>query len=140
MPDQRARIQLGDYRDAVLAQKLAGFLVGAPVAGNTGELTHHQALDVRARGFVVRGVSPVIPNLGIGQDNDLPGIGRIGEDFLVAGDGGIEDDLAGSFGRRTKTPALEDAAVFQGEDGRWQLDGPPGDWIKPILAGAGWAR
>jgi hypothetical protein len=118
MPDQRARIQVGDYRDAVLAQELAGFLVGSPVAGNRRELAHHQAFDVRARGFAVRGVGSVIPDLGIGQDDDLPGIGRIGEYFLVAGDGGIEDDFAGSLGGRTKTPALEDAAVFQGEDGR----------------------
>src|ERR1035438_1717046 len=113
---------------------LEDLFVRAPIAGDAGKLAHHQTLDVRARGFAVRGVGPVIPDLRIGQNDDLPGIGRIGEYFLVAGDGGIEDDLAGPLGGRTKTPALEDAAVFQGEDGGWQLDCPPGDWIKPILA------
>jgi hypothetical protein len=125
MADQRARIQFGNHRDSMLAQKLASFLVRSPIAGDAGKLT--QSSNVRMRGFVVRRVGPVITDLRISQDYDLPGIGRIAEYFLVAG-----DDLAG----RTKTPALEYGAVFQGEDGGWQLDGPPDAWIKPILAGS----
>jgi hypothetical protein len=53
--------------------------------------------------------------LGVGQDYDLAGIGGVGEDFLVPGEGGVEDNFAASLGGRTKTPALEDAPVFQGE-------------------------
>ena len=141
MAHQRARIDIGDYRDAVLAARNSRASSSErQLLVMRGKLAHHQTLDVRARGFVVGGVGAVVPDLRIGQDDDLAGIGRIGEDFLVAGDGGIEDDFAGSFGGRTKTPALEDGSVFQGEDCRWQLDCPPRDWIKPILAGAGWAR
>ena len=33
---------------------------------------------------------------------------------------GIEDNFAGTFGGRTKTPALEDGSVFQGQDCRIQ--------------------
>jgi hypothetical protein len=32
------------------------------------------------------------------------------------GDGCVEDDFARAFGGRTKAPALEDAAIFQGQD------------------------
>src|SRR5580658_301964 len=98
------------------------------------------------RGLAIGGVGPVIPNLRIGENNDPAGIRWIGEYFLVAGDGGVEHDLAGALGGRTKTPALEDAAVFQGKDGGWQLDCPPDDWMKPgssldqgyFSSGPGW--
>ena len=53
--------------------------------------------------FVVGFVRAVVADLRIGQHHDLPGIGRIGEDFLVAGDRGIEDDFARAFDGRTKT-------------------------------------
>ena len=56
-----------------------------------------------------------MPYLGIGQDDDLAGIRGVREDFLIAGERGIEDDFAASLGGRTKTPALEDVPVLQGE-------------------------
>jgi hypothetical protein len=46
----------------------------------------------------------------------LTGIGRVSEDLLIAGESGIENDFAGALYGRTKTLALEDGAVFQGED------------------------
>ena len=84
------------------------------------ELAHHEALNIRMRGLVVGERRAVVADLGIGEDDDLAGIGRIGEDFLVSGERGIENDLAGALGGRTKTHAFEDASVFQGEDCRVQ--------------------
>ena len=72
-------------------------------------------------GFVILGAGAVVADLGVGEDDDLAGIGGVGEDFLIAGEGGIEDDFAGPLGGRTKTPALEDRSVFQGEDCRVQF-------------------
>ena len=63
-------------------------------------------------------VRAVVADLRVREDDDLAGIGRIGENFLISGDGGIENDLAVSFRARTKTTALEDCSVLQGED-RW---------------------
>ena len=37
---------------------------------------------------------PTIADMWEGENDDLPGIGGIGEDFLIAGDGGIEAQLA----------------------------------------------
>ena len=68
------------------------------------------------RGLVVFGVGAVVADLRVGQDDDLAGIGRIGEYFLIAGERRIEDDFAGAFRGRTKTPAFEDGSVFQGQD------------------------
>ena len=61
------------------------------------------------------GAGAVIADLRIGEDDDLAGVGGVGEDFLIPGERGVEDDFAASLGGRTKTPALEDAPVFQGE-------------------------
>src|ERR1700722_18965347 len=135
MADQRARIQIRNHRDAVPAQKLAGLFARAPITGNARKLTHHQALDIGPRRFIVGGVGAVIPDLRVGQNDDLAGVGWIREDFLIAGNGSNENKFAGSLGGRTKPPALEDRTVFQGQDGGWQLDSPPRDWIASILTG-----
>ena len=120
MADERAGIEIGDDGNAGLRKKCARFFVRAPVAGDAGELADDQAFDIRLRRFVIGGAGSVVADLRVGENDDLAGIGRIGEDFLIAGDGGIEDDFAGAFGGRTKTPALEDGSVFQGEDCRIQ--------------------
>jgi hypothetical protein len=56
--------------------------------------------------------------LRIRQNDNLARVRRVSEDFLIAGDGRVEDNFTGPFDRRTKTLALEDGAVFQGEDCR----------------------
>ena len=120
MADEGAGIEFGDDGIWFLARKCAGVVIGAPVAGERGELADDESFDVGLDGLVIVGAGAVVADLGIGEDDDLAGIGGIGEDFLVAGQGGIEDDFAGALGGRTKTPALEDGAVFQGEDCRFQ--------------------
>ena len=52
------------------------------------------------------------------EGDDLPGIGRIGEDFLIAGHGGIEADLADGVAGRAKTEAFEHGAVGQHQERR----------------------
>jgi hypothetical protein len=46
----------------------------------------------------------------------LTAVGRIGEDFLIAGDSGIENDFAGALDGRTNAGTLEDRSVLQGEN------------------------
>ena len=67
-------------------------------------------------GFIVAIIRPVVAYLRIGEHYDLARIRRIREDFLIARDGGIEYHLTRPLDGRTKTTALEDRAVFQGED------------------------
>ena len=119
---------------SVLARKRVGLVVGAPVAGDVRELADDEAFDMGPGGFVIGDAGAVIADLRVGENDDLPGIGGIGEDFLISGDRGIEDDFAGPFGGRTKTPALEDGAVFQSQDCRIQSAVPPWGWVNSSLA------
>ena len=48
----------------------------------------------RIHGLDVLVVDADIADMGKGEGDDLPGIGRIGEDFLIAGHRGIEADFA----------------------------------------------
>ena len=58
-----------------------------------------------------RAVSPVIANLGISENDDLAGVGRIGGDFLVTGKGSIKNDLTLAFAGMTVAVAAEDVAA-----------------------------
>jgi len=51
----------------------------------------------------------------IGQGDDLPAIGGIGQNLLVAGDRGIENDFALGVAIGADGLAPEQAAVFQGQ-------------------------
>jgi hypothetical protein len=114
----RTRVEIRYDRDIRFRKKRAGLRIRAPVAGDARELADDQPFDIRLARFAVGGAGAVIADLRIGENDDLSGIGGIREDFLVTGDGGIEDDFAAALGGRTKTPALEDRSVFQGQDCR----------------------
>ena len=45
-------------------------------------------------GFDVLGVDAVVADVRIGQRDDLPAVARVGQDFLVAGERGVEHHLA----------------------------------------------
>jgi hypothetical protein len=49
------------------------------------------------------------------EGDDLPGIGRIGEDLLIAGHGGVEADLAHRMPGCAEAEAFEDGAVGEHE-------------------------
>ena len=85
VPHECARVDLGQHGDRVAFHVLVGHLLGAPVGADGGELAHDQAFDVRARGLVICLVGAVVSDLGIGENDDLPGVGGIGGDLLVAG-------------------------------------------------------
>ena len=44
--------------------------------------------------LVLARVDPVVADVRAGEDDDLPGVAGIGQDLLVAGHPGVEDDLA----------------------------------------------
>ena len=87
----------------LLNQEIVGVCIRSPVAGNGRELANHQAFDERLSGLIVIGIRAVVADLRIGKDHDLSRIRRIGENFLISSDGGIENHLTVSFRARTKT-------------------------------------
>ena len=62
-----------------------------------GELADDQALDIGLGGLVVCLVGAVVADLGVGENDDLSGIGGIGGDFLIAGKGSIENNFTLAF-------------------------------------------
>ena len=93
------------------------------------EFAHHQRLDVRLGRFLVVEVGADVADMGIGQTNDLAGIARIGENFLITGEAGIENDFAAAARDRAGRAAVKDAPVFQREYRGSVLNF--GQWVLP---------
>ena len=57
-----------------------------------------------------------VADVRIGQRDQLARVGRVGQDFLVAGHGGVEHHFADRQAGGAHGNALEHGAVFEGED------------------------
>ena len=77
------------------------------------QIADHEARGVHAGGFHVFGIGPGVADVGIGQRDDLARVGRIGEDFLVAGHGGVEHHFAYRLPRNADGLPVEQRAIFQ---------------------------
>ena len=66
-------------------------------------------------GFLVICIRPDIADVGVGQADNLPGIAGIGENFLVTGEAGIENDFAAATRLSASGSALKNSPVFQCE-------------------------
>ena len=53
--------------------------------------------------------------MGIGQANDLPGVAGIGENFLISGKAGVENDFAATARDGAGRAAVKYAPVFERE-------------------------
>ena len=53
--------------------------------------------------------------MGIRKANDLPGITGIGENFLITGEAGIENDFAAAARDGARGASVKEAPVFQRE-------------------------
>ena len=69
------------------------------------------------RGLLIEPVGPYVADVRIGEADDLPGVAWIGENFLVAGERGIENDFAAPARAGAGGAALKYAPVFEREDG-----------------------
>ena len=87
---------------------------GAPARRLGRVPLHHHAGGDRVGGLVVLGVHPDVADVREGEGDDLPGIGGIGHDLLVAGHRGVEAELAHRDPGGAEAAAVEDLPV--GED------------------------
>ena len=78
------------WRVEIVAQRA----VRAPVAGDRRRLAHDEAGHMRRLRLGIARGDAVVADLRRRHRDDLPGVGRVGQDFLVAGHAGVEDDLA----------------------------------------------
>ena len=95
---ERAGVDAGEPDDAARLQPLVEVAGRAVVRRSADRGVQHDAARARGRrhvhGLDVVLVGADIADMREGEGDDLPGIGRIGEDLLVAGHGGVEADLA----------------------------------------------
>src|SRR5574343_641935 len=68
-------------------------------------------------GLDVLGIDAVVADVRIRESHDLPAIARVSEDFLVAGDGGVEHHFADGLAGGADRGADKDRAVCEREDG-----------------------
>src|SRR5262249_10015837 len=80
----------------------------------------------RRQVFEVFVVGADIADMREGEGDDLAGIGRIREDFLIAGQRRVEDDFRDRRSGGAEAAALDYRAVGENEDGGGFFDGPAG--------------
>ena len=114
--DERAGINVPDDGNLVAVQiELRGFR-RAPVRRDLRKLAHDERFNVRPRGFLVVEIGADVSDVRIRQANDLTGIAGVGENFLVTGEAGIENDFAAAARDGARRAAVKNASVFQRED------------------------
>ncbi len=90
----------------------------SPVIGiDRRQFLDDEPRNVRPLAFDVLAIDAVVADERIGHRHDLTLVGWIGQDFLVAGHGSVEDDFAFGGAGRAEGTAGENGAVFQGELG-----------------------
>ena len=117
---QRAGIDAGKPDDAACLQPLIEMPRGAVVrrVGDGGAQDH--AARARRRRHVHRldvlVVGADIADMREGEGDELPGIGGIGEDLLIAGHRGVEADFADRLAFRAEAETLQHGAIGKHEE------------------------
>jgi hypothetical protein len=115
--DERARIDIPDGGNFVAIQIELGRFRGAPVRRDLRKFADDQRFDVRAGRFFIVKIGADIADVRIGEANDLPGVAGVGENFLITGEAGIENDFAAAARDGASRTAVKYAPVFQSESG-----------------------
>ena len=115
--DQRAGVDAADARHAAVAEPVEpASLGGGDVLAVLG-VAHDDAAGVDAVGLHRRGGDPVVADQRVGEDDDLAGVGGVGDRLLVAGHRGVEDDLAGDRLDWPQALAVEAGPVLEQDVG-----------------------
>ena len=98
---------------------------GRAEVGRLRELVHDEPGEEEPARLGVVGVRPVVADLGGRERDDLPGVGGVRGDLLIAGHPGVEDRLAEPVLPRAERDAAEHRAVRQREESRALALRPP---------------
>jgi len=116
---ERARVDAGEADDAARFEPLVEMASRAVIRRRRDGGVQHDAARPRRRRHVHRLdvvlVGADIADMREREGDDLPGVGGIGEDLLVAGHGGVEADLAHRMAGCAKAQAFEHGAVREHE-------------------------
>ncbi|MNY06805.1 hypothetical protein D3C86_1395780 [compost metagenome] len=114
---QLAGIDAGDGHHLFLLEVVGERVFLAEARGQNRQILDDQAGGMDFRGFDVLTIHPDIADMRIRQRDDLPGIARVGEDFLVTGDSGVEHHFADGMAGSADGIATKDRAVCKRENG-----------------------
>ncbi len=81
------------------------------------QVAHHQACGMDAFRFDVLDIDAGVADVRVGQGDDLPGIRRVGEDFLIAGECGVEHHFTARDAIGADRLAAKNRAVSENQDG-----------------------
>ena len=114
---QRAGVDAAQTDDAAAFKPVVEIAGGAVVRLRRDGGMQNDAAGARPRRHIhaldVFLVGADIADVGEREGDDLPGVGGVGEDLLIAGHGGIEADLAGRFARGAQALAFQHGPVGQ---------------------------
>jgi hypothetical protein len=91
---------------------------GTPIGRLGNWRAHHQTAGGRGLGLVVFIIGAHIANMRESKGDDLRGIGRIGQDFLISRHGRIEADFAYGIALGAYANAFKDTAVGKDQKAR----------------------
>ena len=91
--------------------------VAAEVAGQQRQIAHDQAGGEHLGRLHVFAIGAVAADVGVSQGDQLLAVAGVGQDFLVAGDRGVEHHFADRLAGSTNGLTDEDRAIGKGQDG-----------------------
>jgi hypothetical protein len=107
----------GDADQAARLEPAIEMLRCAEVRGLGYRRTQDDAAGIAVGGFDIFGVGADVADMGKGEGDQLAGVGRIGQDLLVAGHGGVEHQLADHGAGRAQPLAEKRRTVGEHEGG-----------------------
>jgi hypothetical protein len=115
---ERAGINIPDDGNLVAVQVELRRFGAAPVRRDLRKLADNERLDMRVGRLFVIEIGADVADVRVGEANDLAGVAGIGENFLVTGEAGIENDFTAAARDGAGGATVKDAPVFEGESGR----------------------
>jgi hypothetical protein len=104
-------------------------LRGTPVRRKLRKFPDDERFDVGAARLLIFDIRADVSDVRIGEANNLAGIAGVGENFLVTGEAGVENDFAAAPRDGAGRAAVKDAPVFQRERRGSVLNF--GQWLLP---------
>ena len=121
MARQLAGVKVGDGHGTLFAQISVERLAGTKIGGQQGQVLDDQACGLDAVRLHVLRINTVIADVRIGQSDNLLAIAGVGQDFLVAGHGGVKNHLTHRGTRGPDGITKIDRSVCERQDGRWGI-------------------
>lgn len=115
MPNERARVNVPDHRNLVAFEIFVCSFARAPVRRNRRKVPHDQPFDIRPRRLLIIEVRANIPNVGIGQADNLSRVAGVGENFLISGKTGVKNNFAATAAMSARRTSFKYSSVFERE-------------------------